>query len=469
MKELIEKIDRMIEERRPLLTSDIIELVNIKSVKENALPGAPFGEGPRRLLDRVLDMGERDGFHTVDYGVGVVSLALYEGEADVGIWAHGDVVPEGDGWSYAPYDAVEYKGHVIGRGAADNKGQLCAVYNLLKIFKELGIELGYNPALYVGSNEETGMQDIIGVEGNPDARGFLNVAAPPKLSLVPDGGFPLGYGGKGGLSFILKSRSPLEKIKLTAGLAESPGTALAILDGIEPFAEGERCTVKRDGERTLVSSYSEPRHGAHPDPDGNMITYICSALLDSCELSEQNRKILGFLKLVSLDTAGKNLGIYTKSEDMGELTVFSSRVTDDEGCPRLSVNVRYPIGITADEILERVALTADGWGFDVIDVTRGVSAYTVPYDTKVARVLIDSANEVNGTDAKPYTSGGGTYAHRLPNAYVYGCSSNRAPADFPKGRGSVHGKDESVSLERLETAMKIYARALLGITRDMLG
>jgi len=56
---------------------------------------------------------------------------------------------------------------------------------------------------------------------------------------------------------------------------------------------------------------------------------------------------------------------------------------------------------------------------------------------------------------------GGTYGHRLPNAYVYGMNGCLPPDDFPKGTGGAHGVDESVSLDRLERAMRIYARALL--------
>ena len=62
---------------------------------------------------------------------------------------------------------------------------------------------------------------------------------------------------------------------------------------------------------------------------------------------------------------------------------------------------------------------------------------------------------------EPFTLSGGTYANRLPNAYVFGTNANLAPKDFPKGHGSAHGVDESVSLERLQRAMRIYARALL--------
>ena len=161
---LLEKIDSLIDAARKEVADTTIELVNIKSVLDTPAPGAPFGVGVRRVLDRVLEMAEADGFYTADYNVGVVSAAYKEGQPDVGIWVHGDVVPEGSGWEFEPYNAVEYDGRIIGRGAADNKGQFAAIFTLLKIFKRLGIELNYNPAIYAGSHEERGMYEIIGID-----------------------------------------------------------------------------------------------------------------------------------------------------------------------------------------------------------------------------------------------------------------------------------------------------------------
>ena len=82
-------------------------------------------------------------------------------------------------------------------------------------------------------------------------------------------------------------------------------------------------------------------------------------------------------------------------------------------------------------------------------------------DCEIARMLHRVANEVTGDDKPMYIVRGGTYAHFLPNAYAYGMNGNLPPADFPKGRGGAHGLDEAVSLDRLQCAMKIYARVLL--------
>ena len=94
-------------------------------------------------------------------------------------------------------------------------------------------------------------------------------------------------------------------------------------------------------------------------------------------------------------------------------------------------------------------------------------SYTRPYinerDNEVVRTLCKASSDVIGKDLPPYILSGGTYAHELPNAYVFGMSGNLPPEDFPKGRGGAHGIDEAVSLDRLKRAMKIYARALLSL------
>ena len=131
---LTEAIDKLIDNIDEKLIEDTVRLVNIKSEQEEAKPGAPFGEGPRKVLDEVLVMGKDEGLYTTDYNVGVVSLSMKNEEPDLGIWIHGDVVPAGDGWNFPPYNATVYKNCIIGRGATDNKGQFAAVFNVFRIF-----------------------------------------------------------------------------------------------------------------------------------------------------------------------------------------------------------------------------------------------------------------------------------------------------------------------------------------------
>jgi len=442
-KSLLHEIDCLIEEAKEDIVNDIIQLIRIESVKGAPLHGAPFGPGPKAMLDAVLSMGKKEGFVTTDYHVGVVSLALKNGQPDLGIWLHGDVVPAGSGWTYPPFKATLYKNCIIGRGANDNKGQLVALFHLLKIFKKLDVQLNYNPALYVGSDEENGMHDLTGIPGNEDAKGFCNVCNAPKISLVPDSAFPVCYGGKGSATVTFKSNQPLHGLCITAGQEDSPGKAMATVYG-----------------KTIVT-HSQPRHASDPDPNGNMITRLMEKLLDEGLAIDADRPVLEFFKLMSLDIHGDQAGINVPTETMRPLTVFAQRIDMVKGCPALRVNIRYPVEITLDEILQRTGELAQKYGLSIISVESTLEPYLLDPQWSVIHQLNDISNQIMGEDKKPYTLGGGTYAHKLPNALVYGINGCLRPEGFPTDRGNIHGIDELVSLNRLECAMKIYARALL--------
>lgn len=435
--ELIQRIDAEIDKARDAVAKDTITLVRINSEQGEPAPSAPFGTGPKEVLDTVLKMGEADGFYTTDYGVGVVSLNMKDGQPDLGIWLHGDVVPAGDGWIYPPYEGTMYKDtHIIGRGATDNKGQFSAIFNILKIFKKLGIELNYNVGLYVGSNEETGMEDV---------KAFMQKCTPPKMSLVPDSGFPVGYGGKGGIQITFRSKQSLHGLTLTAGLPAAPGKANAELNGYTYETE------------------SPLRHGANPDPNGNMITKLMVKLLDENLADKEDLKVLEFLKDISLDVYGEKFGISVIPEGMPRLTMSTKKLITEDGYPSLTMDIRFPVGITAEQIVERLTAAADGYGMEVVKTGNVKAPYLMDKNAPMVQLLAKIANEVTGDNKEPYTIGGGTYAHRLPNAYIYGMDGNGKPADFPEGHGGAHGKDEIVSLDRLQTAMRIYARALLAL------
>ncbi len=433
---LLKQIDQEIEQVRQALAQDTIHLIGVRSVKGEPEPGAPFGPGPRAMLDAVIKLGEREGFFPTRYTDSVISIAPQEGEPDLGIWLHGDVVHEGTGWNFDPYQATEYKGCIVGRGATDNKGQLCAIFHLLNIFKKLNIPLNYKIALFVGSNEESGKNDV---------KDFKTRYAPPRLSLVPDASFPVGYGGKGGLNLTIRAKKPLQGITITAGQVEAPFKAVA-----EAFG------------RTIVTN-SMPRHLSSPDPNGNMITLMAQQLLEDPRLAPEDRPVLEFFKQMSLDIYGAAIGLDVPSETMGGARIATRRIDMVDGCPELYMSVRYPIELTYDAIIQAVESAAQAHGLEIVRAERYMEPYLLDKNWPVVTRLAQIANEITGDNKQPYIVGGGTYAHELPNALAFGMDGSLPPEDFPKGRGSAHGLDESVSLDRLQRAMRIYARALLAL------
>ena len=435
MNELLKRIDREIELCRADLAKDTMELIAIKSVRGKPQPGAPYGPGPRAVLDAVLKMGENAALYGTEYTDSVISIAPQKGAPDLGIWLHGDVVPEGTGWDMDPYQAVEYKGHIIGRGATDNKGQLCAMFHLLKIFKKLGVELNYNPAIYVGSDEESGATEIWE---------FLAKHQPPKISLVPDDGFPAAYGGKGKVEVCLRAKKPLQGITILAGQDDDPGLAVATVNG-----------------RTVTAS-SLPRHMSKPDPKGNMITRVLEKLLDE-DIAPEDRKVLEFFKLLSVDVCGEAFGLDIPSVEMTPVVIGAIRVDMVDGAPQLVLKIRNPIELSVEMISRQLTAAAEKCGVEVVRAEQVTAPYILDKNWPVLRRLVEIANEITGDDAQPHIINGYTYAHQLPNSLVYGTDANIWPEDFPEGHGGAHGIHESASLDRLQRAMRIYARALLAL------
>lgn len=78
--ELLKQIDQEIENVRETLAKDIIHLISIKSVRGTPEPGAPFGPGPRAMLEAVVKLGEREGFVPTRYTDSVISISPQEGE-----------------------------------------------------------------------------------------------------------------------------------------------------------------------------------------------------------------------------------------------------------------------------------------------------------------------------------------------------------------------------------------------------
>ena len=176
-----------------------------------AKPGMPFGEGPAKALDAVLQLGEKMGFRTENFGNYVGHIEMGEGDEMVGILGHVDVVPAGDGWDFDPWGGVIADGKIFGRGTLDDKGPLVTCLYAMKILKDAGISLKRRIRVILGTNEETnwGCMDY-----------YLNQVKPelPTVAFSPDAEFPLTYAEMGMLQYTL-TRPITEKIRIEGGSA----------------------------------------------------------------------------------------------------------------------------------------------------------------------------------------------------------------------------------------------------------
>ena len=142
------RINAYFEAHRRDLVENICRLVRIESVKGPAEENKPFGPGPAAALMEALQMAEQMGFSVKNYDGYVGTVDFNDGERQLDILAHLDVVPAGNGWTVTqPFVPLERGGMLYGRGTADDKGPAMAALYAMKAVKDIGIPLKKNVRL----------------------------------------------------------------------------------------------------------------------------------------------------------------------------------------------------------------------------------------------------------------------------------------------------------------------------------
>ena len=235
-------LDRLVDSYRDELIENIRKWIAIPSIQgKPAGENAPFGKEVRRMLDTALEDGQRFGFEVRDIDGYAGDITLGSGEQTMGMLAHLDVVPLGDGWKHDPLGGEIENGRLYGRGAADDKGPaLCALY-AMRAVKEAGIPLKHGVRLILGCDEETGMSDM---------RYYAGKMQMPDYGFSPDAEFPVINIEKGGINMRLaavtggEAGAELPVYSLYAGerpnVVPAEATALVGLNGMTLDALNER-------------------------------------------------------------------------------------------------------------------------------------------------------------------------------------------------------------------------------------
>lgn len=463
---LYQKIDQWIDAHRDEVIRDICRLVSIRSVSTPGEGGAPYGLGCRRALEEMLRLGAEYGFKTQNFEdrCGALWLEDAAGRETIGFWGHLDVVPEGSGWQHDPYAPVLEQGYLIGRGCQDNKGPTVGILHLLRGFGELGIPLRHALKLFVGCDEERGMSDL----------SYYTARYPcPEMSIVADSGFPVCYGEKGILEGEIIAPAPgAPLLSLSGGTASNmvPDRAEArlartpeALRWSQSLPEG--LELSEEADALVVRAFGISRHSAAPEGAVNAIQKLTEALAQSGLFEGDGRRGLSLLAQICGETSGETLGIAYRDEVSGPLTCVGSLLrSGEEGCPRLNLNIRYPITADPAAMQQAMAERAQEYGCSFW-LERDSAPNYFPKEHPAVERLTALFNRETGLDQAPYVMGGGTYARKLPQAFAYGPGGIPVPPApeglFPPGHGGAHEPDEGLCLEGLFKALKIYARALI--------
>jgi len=459
------KLDARVMELKDELIADIQKWVSIPSVSAGPSEGKPFGPVVAHMLDVALETARNYGFETrnVDYYAGDISMG--SGEQTLGMLAHLDVVPAGEGWHHDPFGGEIADGKIFGRGTVDDKGPaLCGLY-AMRAVRDCGVPLKDGVRLILGCDEETGMSDM---------RYYASKMQMPDYGFSPDGQFPVINIEKGGVNVELKysaqgeSEAEIPVIELYAGERPNvvPAYARAILGCAKPgYAAVEKklmdhaaavsqkifCKDLGDG-RMEVTTEGVLSHGSLPEQGVNAASILLIAL-NAIGAGSAIRPALAMMaQCIGMEPDGASLNIKCDDELSHNLSCNLGILRWNGADFSATLDIRFPLCTNEVEILGKICKTVAKYGV-AVQQTSGHVPHHIPAGHKIVRGLMQVYNEVTGEDAKPIAIGGGTYSRMMPNTVAFG------PV-FPDEEDCCHIADEAIDIENMLRATKIFARAI---------
>ena len=460
-------LDRLVESYREELIENIRKWIAIPSVQgEPAGENAPFGREVRRMLDTALADGERFGFAVRDIDGYAGDISYGEGEQTLGMLAHLDVVPLGDGWTHDPLGGEIEDGRLYGRGTTDDKGPaLCALY-ALRAVKEAGIPLKHGVRLILGCDEETGMTDM---------RHYASKVKMPDYGFSPDAEFPVINIEKGGINMRLsavtggENGAELPVYNLYAGERPNvvPGEAVAVvglehitlkalnekLSAIAATHEGFDLKAVAEGEdRARIIATGVNGHAAMPERGVNAAGMLLIALKELNAGGGSHDAIAMLADAVGMDYTGEKLGIACQDELSGALTCNLGILRYDQNEISALLDIRYPLCANEETLLGQAALRVS----PTLSVSRAHShtPLHVPADSPIVQGLLKVYHEVTGLPAYTIAIGGGTYSRMMPNTVAFGVC-------FPGDMDVCHIADEYIDIENMMLGVKVFAHAIV--------
>lgn len=455
-----ERISEWMQGREDELVEALAPLIAAESTRSEAKPGKPFGEGPALALERAMELTKHWGFRTENHEGYVGTADLNDREDGLHILAHLDVVGAGDGWDTNPYCLVRDGDLIYGRGTDDDKGPLVAALLGMRCVRELGLPLTKNAKLIMGTDEESGSEDI--------AHYYANHPFAP-YALSPDADFPVTniekahYSPRFSASWEKTVSPGVRVLALDGGIRVNvaPANCTCLVENadrtqLEVVLErvsgetGVSLTAVYEGNTAKITAVGVQAHASTPDEGKNAITATLQAL---CALplaqGAAEKTVQQLHELFPYgDNRGKALGIAMEDAVSGCLTLTFSMVHLDSTGFWGIFDSRDPLCATEENTchVTEAKMAAFGWE------CKGSlgPAHAVDGESDFIKVLLNAYETYTGRKGYCEAIGGGTYVHEIPGGVAFGAGEH----DFDS---HLHGANERARISQLLKTAMIYA------------
>ena len=445
-----------VEAYMPEIKANLARLVKYNSVQGEAKEGMPFGEMPAAVLAEGLKIAEELGFRTknVDNYCGFAEMGNADSDKLIGIAAHLDIVPAGEGWNTDPFTLVEKDGKYYGRGVSDDKGAVIASLYAMKILKDMGVPVEKKIRLLMGTNEETGSECM---------KYYVAHEQPVTYGFTPDGEFPGIYGEKGHCGMLMTSKNT-KIVSMNGGFVSNAvcnrcTTVIKSSDIDKAKLENELSktplksfTLTEDGENLTIEAIGVAAHASTPLLGVNAATYTMVALKnagyedDFCDFYNEK---------VGTACDGEGVGLKI-SDEYGALTFNNGIMKTENGVISGTIDIRVPVTYKPEQVKALAQPHLENEKGKIVIEGVGEPLFYPP-ESDLVKSLYSAYVEMTGdTEHKPEVIGGGTYAKAVPGIIAFGC-------EFVGEENHIHDANESVPIESLKAQVCIYIQAILNL------
>lgn len=451
--EVLKRKDEIISKTRELLQ------INSELTEFDPNSKTPFGQGINDALFYMLKLAKNDGFKTLNADGYAGHIELGDAEEYIGIAGHLDVVPAGSGWDYNPYAAEIKDGKIYARGSMDDKGPTMAAYYAMKIVKELNLPLKKRIKLILGTDEETAWRGI--------RYYFEKFPEEPTFGIIPDADFPLTYAEKGivNVKVSVKADNSEGLLSFKSGLVSNmvPDEAVATISDVTLKDKYLNYLKKNNyvGSAIIKDNLlhltitGKSAHGSMPEKGINA-AYLLIEFFNEVNLNNDFTNLVNSYLLMDLE--GKKIGVDYIDEETGSVTINAGVFKTNKDIFEIELNIRYPNGVSYEEFIKKITNAFNSVGASVVVGKHQKKLYVDPNSKEIKTLINVYKKHTGDINAKPMTTGGGTYARAMANSVAFGPT-------FPGKPSYIHQKNEYIEIEDLLKATAIYAESLYEVAK----
>jgi succinyl-diaminopimelate desuccinylase len=268
------------------------------------------------------------------------------------------------------------------------------------------------------------------------------------------------------LKVVVKGKiEPSVLVRFDAGLRDNmvPDHALAVVSDITLKSKFENFLQNRGlvGQATqsdallVLEVDGKSAHGSTPDEGVNaaylMVHFFNEVGINNAFVDAINTYLLD-------DTKGVKIGVDYLDKEMGPVTVNAGVFKLDNHAFEITLNPRYPNGVDPERFIKRFETAFESLGLKVELGKHQRLLYVDPKSEMIQTLMTAYKKYSNDHDAKPLTTGGGTFARTMKNSVAFG-------PHFPNKPSYIHQKDEYIILDDFFMSIAIYADALYQLAK----